>query len=81
MIKYECDMCRKEIGQREGIFMLSLPFPEDNTPFSRPFHELTVCPRCAMKISAFIQKQAVANEGGGDNGKDEVVKEKGHEAT
>lgn len=63
MIKYECDMCRKEIGQREGIFMLSLPTPEDKDPFSRQFDSLTVCPRCAMKISAFIHNQAVSNEG------------------
>lgn len=81
MMKFECDMCRKEIGQQEGLFIFRLPIPEDKVPFSRQFHSFTVCPRCAMKMSAFIKEQAVANEGGEDNGKDEVVQEKGHEAT
>lgn len=69
MIKYECDMCRKEIGRREGFSVIGLPIPDEKVPFSRQFHSFTVCHRCAMKISAFIKEQAVSNEGGGCNGK------------
>lgn len=81
MIKYCCDMCGKYSGNEHDVITIRLPVPDDGLPFGDNIQDFMLCGQCATNVSAFIKKQAFANEGGKDNGKDEVVQEKGHEAT